>query len=129
MKSAIWEIAIGQCLRVNKTDNNNATWYDPFQVGWCCAHQGISERYHTAVVLLLAYPSGKQRRYSACMRRTYGHVTAVDTEQDTFEVCFADGTDNRCYKLAELASLQQRQELQWILLADIILSSLDSIIK
>ena len=63
------------------------------------------------------------------MRRTYGRVTAVDTEQDIFEVCFADGTDNRGYKLADLASLQQRQEVQWILLADIILSSLDSIIK
>lgn len=63
------------------------------------------------------------------MRRMYGHVAAVNTEQHTFEVCFANGSDNSCYTLADLASLQQQQQLQWIPLAEIISSSLDSMIK
>lgn len=32
MKSAIDEIAIGNCLRVDKTDDKDATWYDLFKL-------------------------------------------------------------------------------------------------
>lgn len=63
------------------------------------------------------------------MRRMYGRVSAVDTEQHIFEVSFVDGTDNRCYNLADLVSLQHSERLQWIQLADIISTALDAMIK
>lgn len=65
----------------------------------------------------------------ACTCRSYGQVTAVDTEQQTIQACFANGTQDQSYQLSDLASLQQRKKLEWVSAADIIASSLDAMIK
>ena len=68
-------------------------------------------------------------RDKACTCRSYGQVTAVDTEQQTIQACFANGTQNQSYQLSDLASLQQKRKLEWVSAADIIASSLDAMIK
>ena len=65
----------------------------------------------------------------ACTCRSYGQITAVNTEQQTIHACFANGTQDQSYQLSELASLQQSKKLEWVTAADIIVSSLDAMIK
>lgn len=71
----------------------------------------------------------KAKNDEACACRCYGQVTVVDTEQQTIQACFANGSQDKSYQLSGLISLQQKKKLDWVSPADMIVSALDDVIK
>lgn len=80
-------------------------------------------------LMMLLRKHTKAKNDEACTCRCYGQVTAVDTEQQTIQACFPNGSQDKSYKLAGLISLQQKKKLDWVSPADMIVSALDAVIK
>lgn len=78
---------------------------------------------------MLHWMHTKTKHGEACTCRCYGQVTAVDTEQQTIQACFANGSQDKSYKLSGLIALQQKKKLDWVSPADMIVSALDAVIK